>query len=106
MANERMYLYCKHCGARLYMGKHSYGNMHFANDIIMNNFGEKLQRFYDEHLYCRGNNKHCFLYDTDYSEKEDPKYDTDYAEVYDFGIIYESSDVYPLLCKFNETEIY
>lgn len=107
MANERMYLYCKHCGARLYMGKHSYGVMHFSSYDVMNNFGKKLQKFYEDHHFCPGNSEeNCFLYDTDYFEDEDPRYDTDYAEVYDFGIVYESSSVYSELYKFNKTEIY
>ena len=102
MANERMYLYCKHCGARLYMGKHSYGIMHFSNDEVMNNFGRKLQKFYKDHYYCHGSlSETSFL-----SGYNDPKYESDYSEVYDFGIVYESSGIYPLLCKFNVSETY
>lgn len=106
MANERMYLYCKHCGARLYMGKHSYGPMHFSSDKVMKEFGKKLQQFYEDHYYCPGTDEKGFLYDTDYSEDDDPKYDSDYCEVCDFGIVYESSRIYMSLYKFNKTEIY
>lgn len=106
MANERIYLYCKHCGARLYMGKHSYGIMHFSSDKVMNDFGKKLQQFYEDHHYCMGNKEEQFLYDTIYSENGDSRYSTDYDEVYDFGIVYESSEIYTSLYNFNSSERY
>ena len=88
MANERMYLYCRNCGARFYLGKHCCGPFHFSDNYAAS-IGEELEKFYEDHAYCDGG-----FWNSEHAEKVDERYETDYDGVSDFGIVYESSAIY------------
>ena len=90
MANERMYLYCRNCGSRFYLGKHSLDAFHFSPEYGKRLVNE-LEKFYSKHAYCFCDNE---LWNSDIAERVDERYATDYAYVSDFGIVYESSDIY------------
>lgn len=51
MANNRMYLRCRGCGAHLFLGKSNLGGFWYEsyNDVPLE---EKLNEFYEEHNYC------------------------------------------------------
>lgn len=89
MANERIYLYCRNCGKRFYLGKHSIDSFHFANKEYRDNLGCMLEEFFEQHTYCDGR-----FNESEDAENVDPRYMTDYSFVGNFGIVYESSDNY------------
>lgn len=90
MANERMYLYCRNCGARLYLGKHSITAFHFSPEYGKR-LADELESFYSKHAFCAWDNN---FRESNDAERVDERYSTDYAYVSDFGIVYESSDIY------------
>lgn len=93
MANERMYLYCRNCGARLYLGKHSIAAFHFSPEYGKR-LANELEKFYSDHAFCYAD---YVFWESGDVEKVDERYATDYPHVSDFGIVYESSDIYTRL---------
>ena len=88
MANERMYLYCRNCGSRLYLGKHLCSAFYFSTNYA-ERIGEELEKFYSDHAYCDGE-----FYKSEYAERVDERYKTYYDGISNFGIVYESSDIF------------
>lgn len=61
MANNRMYLRCRQCGAVFFLGK-CFGLEYYLNEELFNL--EKLNEFYEEHCSCTNE----LSYDYDYFE--------------------------------------
>jgi hypothetical protein len=59
MADNRMYLRCKCCGKTLFLGKR-FGNGYYINEYRDVPFIDRLNNFYDDHVYCRGQGQDCF----------------------------------------------
>lgn len=58
MANSRIYLPCRHCGAQMFMGKGYYGK-HYLCDYH-GDYIDRLNDFYDHHgSWCEGNEEIC-----------------------------------------------
>ena len=67
MANNRIYLRCKACGEKLFLGKHYAMGWYYENyDPEDGTLQEKLNRFYDAHVYCKGEPLECLdiVYET------------------------------------------
>ena len=60
MANNRIYLRCKACGEKFYLGKR------YCDGYWWERYGDKdpldrqLNDFYDRHIYCNGYGLDCF----------------------------------------------
>lgn len=48
MANNRLYIRCKQCGALCFLGKHFGENWNFDKDKQ----GKELEKFFFEHCFC------------------------------------------------------
>lgn len=54
MANSRIYLTCRHCGAQMFMGKGYYGEYHLGD--YHGDWMDRMNDFYDNHgSNCDGN---------------------------------------------------
>ena len=51
MANNRLYIRCKQCGACVFIGKHFGGTL--KTSIDSETFVNALNDFYHEHCYCQ-----------------------------------------------------
>lgn len=62
MANNRMYLRCRACGEKFFLGKHFCRNWYLENyrEIEGGSIQEQLNKFYSEHIYCKGRPLECF----------------------------------------------
>ena len=54
MANNRMYIRCKHCGDILLIGKTMSNGYYISNENLLRD----LNDFYDEHNWCNNKKKH------------------------------------------------
>lgn len=53
MANNRIYLRCKQCGATLFLGKHSMAEYHWENyRDETSHLEDFLNKFFEEHCWC------------------------------------------------------
>lgn len=52
MANNRMYLRCKHCGEILFLGK-TYSSGYYYDNYNKESLEIKLNNFYDKHNFCQ-----------------------------------------------------
>lgn len=57
MANSRIYLTCRHCGAQMFMGKGYYGE-YFLRDYH-GDYMDRLNDFYDNHGMMCDKNTEC-----------------------------------------------
>ena len=67
MANDRIYMRCKSCGQKLYIGKSMGGGFYYPD--WMSELERKLNDFYYDHTFCNGGDEGTFdiVYE---SEKE------------------------------------
>ena len=56
MANQRMFLRCRSCGEQFFIGKRMRGGYYTGGFVD----SEKLDLFYDRHVYCKGNGEDCY----------------------------------------------
>ncbi len=54
MANNRLYIRCKNCGKKLFIGKHFVDGWYVGNynENYDKKFGEAINNFHNEHLQC------------------------------------------------------
>ncbi len=87
MANNRIYMRCKGCGAWLYLGK-TFLQGYFIRQP--ETLGEELNKFYDDHNYCENPrvDLSCVPYDAEAFPLPDDCNGCDGA----FDIVYENTD--------------
>lgn len=76
MADNRMYLRCKWCGATFFLGKRLGGGYYLEEYAEYKGVPllDRLNKFYDEHVYCRGRDIDYF--EITYEDKPDWEADT------------------------------
>lgn len=52
MANNRIYLRCKHCGKGFFLGKSFGGHYYTDNNYYKNDIITDLNNFYKKHCFC------------------------------------------------------
>lgn len=71
MANNRIYLRCKACGKMFFLGKHFCQGWYYTNYTPdKGTLEDKLNAFYDEHIYCKGYPLECL--EIEYEDKPEP----------------------------------
>ena len=85
MANNRIYLRCKKCGAGCFIGK-SFGCEYTTWQLKDNELEEKLNDFFEEHCWCEHTPEENKEWINDLEPKFEPK-DTHYENR--FEIAYE-----------------
>lgn len=66
MANNRIWLKCKECNDKLFLGK-TLGEGYFYHNYTAVALSDKLNEFYDKHDFCGEN---CFVLEYDEVENE------------------------------------
>ena len=72
MANNRIYLECKGCGEKFFMGKR-FGDAYFISDYPADKkpFKDRLNDFYENHFYCKDEGADCFKISYEFEDEAD-----------------------------------
>lgn len=72
MANNRMYLECKGCGEKFFIGKR-FGDAYYISEypqVYDKPFKTRLNDFYENHFYCKGESPDCFKISYEFEGEE------------------------------------
>lgn len=89
MADNRIYLRCRQCGAGFFLGKYYLGNTYYLDEKLFNL--NKLNEFYEEHHWCNNELSYdCNFYEPKF-EPKDVNAENQFEIAYEF---YRNEDDY------------